>query len=220
MRIWRKFSRGGGGHSGTEGGRTRVKYFAEEGVFLRPRHVRDFVKEGYFFVPGYEVWGGGGGGWKSPYNPRNIRGFDAEWLPKWLGFRVCCHHLLTLNRKRIIKPKTKYVTRSSNISVLIKRRGVYYLEKVSVFTKIRVLFWPEISALRVYFNFDIERMCPPKYQSAPPPGKFSMVLNALIPLIFWFVANPWRRLKDNRQHVTLSKQRLCTGVNPYTATGG
>ena len=27
------------------------------GLFLRPPHVRDFVKEGYFFVPRYEVWG-------------------------------------------------------------------------------------------------------------------------------------------------------------------
>ena len=26
---------GEGGHSGTEGGRTRVSYFAEEGVFLK-----------------------------------------------------------------------------------------------------------------------------------------------------------------------------------------
>ena len=65
---------GGGGHSGTEGGPTRVTYFAEEGVFLlRPPHVCDFVKEGYFFVPRYEVWGV-----KIPYNPRNIRGSDAE----------------------------------------------------------------------------------------------------------------------------------------------
>ena len=56
---------GGGGRSGTEGGRTRVTYFAED--------VRDFVKEGYFFVPRYEVWGS-----KFPYNLRNIRGSDAE----------------------------------------------------------------------------------------------------------------------------------------------
>ena len=69
---------GGGGLLRYRGGRTRVTHFAEEGVFLRPPHVRDFVKEGYFFVPRYEVWGGGGGGWKSPYNPRNIRGSDAE----------------------------------------------------------------------------------------------------------------------------------------------
>ena len=37
----RKKTKGGGGHSGTEGGRTRVTYFAEEGVFLRPPHVRN-----------------------------------------------------------------------------------------------------------------------------------------------------------------------------------
>ena len=36
------------------------------------------------------------------------------------------------------------------------------------FIKIRVLFWPEISALGVFFNFDNERMHPPKYPSAPP----------------------------------------------------
>ena len=30
-----------------------------------------------------------------------------------------------------------------------------------------VLFWPEISALGVLFNFDNERMRPPKYPSAP-----------------------------------------------------
>ena len=31
-----------------------------------------------------------------------------------------------------------------------------------------MLFWPEISALGVFFNFDNERMRPPKYPSAPP----------------------------------------------------
>ena len=62
-----------GRHSDTEGGRTHVTYFAEEGVFLRLPHVRDFVKEGYFFVPRYEIWGS-----KSPYNPQNICGSDAE----------------------------------------------------------------------------------------------------------------------------------------------
>ena len=41
-----------GGHSGTEGGRTRITYFAEGGVFLRPPHVHDFVREGYFLYPG------------------------------------------------------------------------------------------------------------------------------------------------------------------------
>ena len=61
------FGGGGGGASGTEGGRTWVTYFAEEEVFfIRSPHVRDFVKEGYFFVPRYEVWGS-----KSPYNPHH-----------------------------------------------------------------------------------------------------------------------------------------------------
>ena len=41
------------------------------------------------------------------------------------------------------------------------------MEKFSAFIKIRVLFWPEISALGVFFNFDNERMRPPKYPSAP-----------------------------------------------------
>ena len=40
--------------------------------------------------------------------------------------------------------------------------------KIRVSIKIRVLFWPEISALGVLFNFDNERMHPPKYPSAPP----------------------------------------------------
>ena len=65
---------GGGGHSATEGGpHLRYVFRRRRGLFLRPPHVRDFLKEGYFFVPRYEVWGS-----KSPYNPRNIRGSDAE----------------------------------------------------------------------------------------------------------------------------------------------
>ena len=43
----------------------------KKGFVLRPPHVRDFVKEWYFFVPRYEVWG-----LKIPL--RNIRGSDAE----------------------------------------------------------------------------------------------------------------------------------------------
>ena len=58
-----------------------------------------------------------------------------------------------------------------------KRRGVFLVEKVSVFIKIRVLFWPEISALGVFLNFDNERMRPPKYPSAPPPPGAVVTLN-------------------------------------------
>ena len=55
------------------GSHLRYVFRGRRGLFLRTPHVRDFVKEGYFFVPRYEVWGS-----KSPYNPRNIRGSDAE----------------------------------------------------------------------------------------------------------------------------------------------
>ena len=46
-------------------------------------------------------------------------------------------------------------------SAAAKQAEVFLLEKL--------IFWPEISALRVFLNFDNERMRPPKYQSAPPP---------------------------------------------------
>ena len=59
--------RGGGGGGGAH---LRYVFRGRRGLFLIPPHVRDFVKEGYFFVPRYEVWGS--------YNPRNIRGSDAE----------------------------------------------------------------------------------------------------------------------------------------------
>ena len=69
------------GMIGTRGGALRyrggphLRYVlrGRRGLFLRPPHVCDFVKEGYFFVPRYEVCVS-----KSPYNPRNIRGSDAE----------------------------------------------------------------------------------------------------------------------------------------------
>ena len=65
--------RGGGGTQVHRGAAPSLRISRKKGSFLRPPHVRDFVKEGYFFVPRYEVWGS-----KSPYNPRNIRGSDAE----------------------------------------------------------------------------------------------------------------------------------------------
>ena len=65
---------GGGGALGFIGGpHLRYVFRGRRGLFLRPPHVRDFVKEEYFLVPRYEVWGS-----KSPYNPRIIRGSDAE----------------------------------------------------------------------------------------------------------------------------------------------
>ena len=88
-----KYDAGGGGGVSLRyrgGPHLRYVFRGRRGLFLRPPHVRDFVKEGYFFVPRYEVWGS-----KSPYNPGNIRGSDAEWLPKWLranefAAATCC----------------------------------------------------------------------------------------------------------------------------------
>ena len=59
-------ARGGGGGALRYRGGPHLRYVfrGRRGLFLRPAHVRDFVNEGYFFVPRYEVWGS-----KSPYNP-------------------------------------------------------------------------------------------------------------------------------------------------------
>ena len=45
-----------GGLSGTEAGRTHVTFLGEEGVSFKTSACPRFVKEGYFFVPMYEVW--------------------------------------------------------------------------------------------------------------------------------------------------------------------
>ena len=79
--LLNRMTPGGGGGGGGGGGALRYRGGAHlryvfrggRGLSLRPPHVRDFVKEGYFFVPRYEVWVS-----KSPYNPRNIRGSDAK----------------------------------------------------------------------------------------------------------------------------------------------
>ena len=77
--LYRYFDSGGGGGAlrYRGGHHPRDLFRGRRGLFFRPPHVRDFVKGGYFFVPRYEVWGGGGGG-GGVYNPRNIRGPDAE----------------------------------------------------------------------------------------------------------------------------------------------
>ena len=51
-------SRGGGGALRYRGDGAHLRYVfrGRRGLFLRP-YVRDFVKEGYFLVPRYEVWG-------------------------------------------------------------------------------------------------------------------------------------------------------------------
>ena len=39
------------------GAHLRYVFRGRRGLFLRPPHVSDFVKEGYFFVLRHEVWG-------------------------------------------------------------------------------------------------------------------------------------------------------------------
>ena len=69
--------RGGGGTQVQRGAAPALRISRRRGLFLRPPHVRDFVKKGYFFVPRYEVWGGGGG--ENPLSIHEIyRGSDAE----------------------------------------------------------------------------------------------------------------------------------------------
>ena len=64
---------GGGGGGGTQverGAAPALRISRRNGSFWRPPHVRDLVKERYFLVPRYEVWGV-----KIPL--QNIRGSDA-----------------------------------------------------------------------------------------------------------------------------------------------
>ena len=65
----------GGGHSGIDGGGTHVTYFAESGLFLRPLHVRDFVKKRVIFCTQVRSMGG-----ENPLfnNPRSICGSDDK----------------------------------------------------------------------------------------------------------------------------------------------
>ena len=49
---------GGGGHSCRYRGAAPALRISRKKVsFLRPPHVRDFITDGYFFVPRYDVWG-------------------------------------------------------------------------------------------------------------------------------------------------------------------
>ena len=50
----------------------RYVFHGRRGLYLRPPHVRDFVKEGYFFVPRYQ-------GVENPLKIHEIyAGSDAE----------------------------------------------------------------------------------------------------------------------------------------------
>ena len=72
--------KGGGGGALRFGGGPHPRYVfrGRRGLFLRPPHVRDFVKEGYFFAPRYEVWGS-----KSPYTKYNAALTPSDSRSEW-----------------------------------------------------------------------------------------------------------------------------------------
>ena len=55
MAWWRVSYNPDGGTQVQRGAAPALRISRKKGSFLRPPHVRDFVKEGYFFVPRYEV---------------------------------------------------------------------------------------------------------------------------------------------------------------------
>ena len=83
--------RGGGGwHSGTEGDRTRVTYFAEEGGLFKTSACPRFCKRRVLFCAPGTMYGGS----KSPLQSTK---YTRLWLPSdsrsdW-AFRVRCRHL-------------------------------------------------------------------------------------------------------------------------------
>ena len=72
---------------------------------------------------------------------------------------------LPLNRQWIIKSKVKMCSRSYKCQCFDNIRVVFFHGKSQSFFKIRVFFWPEISAFEAFFNFGNKRMRPPLYLS-------------------------------------------------------
>ena len=64
---------GGGGTQVQRGAAPALRISRKKGSFFKTSACPRFCKRRVLFVPRYEVW------WsESPYNPRNIRGSDAE----------------------------------------------------------------------------------------------------------------------------------------------
>ena len=102
---------GGGGGGGTRvqrGAALALHISRKKGSFLRPPQVRDFVKEGYFFVPRYEVWGV-----RIPLQSTKYIRLGCRVTPEVTRLPS----LLPLNRQRIIKSKVKISVPVHPISV-------------------------------------------------------------------------------------------------------
>ena len=96
------------------------------------------------------------------YGGQNPLTIDCDWASEFAAATSAAKHAGDYK----INLKLTYVFPFIQCQCFDKRRGVYFVEKISVSLKIRVLFWPEISALGVFFYFDNECMGPPKYPSA------------------------------------------------------
>ena len=139
---------GGGGHSGTEGGGGApvLRISPKKGYFLRPPHVRNFVKEGYFFCTQVRSMGV-----KIPLQSTKYTRLWRRVTPEVTGFPSLLPPLAAAEQAedyKILSSNT--CSRSSNVSIVLycmfidctldvqnqcfdKRRGLYLLEKKSAF---------------------------------------------------------------------------------------
>ena len=134
----------GGGAVRYRGGRTCVGCFAEEGCLFKTSACPWFVKEGYFFLPRYEVWG--------VLKKLQSTKFPRLWrrvTPEVTGLPS----LLPLNRQTIITSKVKIAcSRSSNVSVLVEE-GVFFYWKKSAFFLNKGAFLAWNQCITGIFNF-------------------------------------------------------------------
>ena len=97
------------------GSHLRYVFRGRRGLFLRPPHVRDFVKEGYFFVPRYEVWGS---------NPLTIHKIYAALTPSDCRSDWASEFAAAKQAEDYKIESQNTCSRSSNVSVLLKE-GVF-----------------------------------------------------------------------------------------------
>ena len=111
-----------------EDGRTCVTYFAEEGYFFKTSACPRFVKERYFFVPRYEIMGGGGG-LEIPLQSTKYWRLWHRVTPDVTGLPSMLPLLLLLNRQRIIKYKVKIRVPVHPMSVSWIKEGAFFTRK-------------------------------------------------------------------------------------------
>ena len=166
-----------------------------------------FVKEGYFFVPRYEVWG-----LKIPLQSTNYPRLWCRVTPEVTGLLS----LLPLNRQRIIKSNVEISdpVHLKKCRCFDKRRG-FFTEKSQPFLQIRVLLWPEISALGVLLNFDNERMHPLNTK-VPSPGIDYLDSHGLWHRAFVLIENSFLLYYSiESTHMSSSQKRMLVVSAPF-----